>query len=382
MIIEELLPLPHVAKTGVVKQDHLHGDVVARAGVELLNVHHKAAVARDAADGLSGAGIGGTHRRGEPEAHGTKAAGAEETARGLNTEVLRGPHLVLPHFSGDDGFALRQFMKRLQHLPGRDLAAVLMAGHRLLRTYLRQGLVPFAVIGDLFLHRLGEGLDNAGGISDKPDIGLYRLVNLRRVQFDMDDLRDGGEALDFIRASEYDAVVLDVMMPVMSGHEVVSRMRAEGSAVPVLFLTALDGVDDRVKGLDLGADDYLIKPFAFPELLARLRAITRKYAETKSTLLRVGGLVLDTASHRVSRDGRELSLSAKEFAVLEFMMRNSGVVLSRERIENNVWSYGYEGGSNVVDVYISYLRKKIDDGFEKKLLHTVWGSGWMLKAPE
>ena len=162
----------------------------------------------------------------------------------------------------------------------------------------------------------------------------------------------------------------------------VSRMRAEGSAVPVLFLTALDGVDDRVKGLDLGADDYLIKPFAFPELLARLRAITRKYAETKSTLLRVGGLVLDTASHRVSRDGRELSLSAKEFAVLEFMMRNSGVVLSRERIENNVWSYGYEGGSNVVDVYISYLRKKIDDGFEKKLLHTVWGSGWMLKAPE
>ena len=152
--------------------------------------------------------------------------------------------------------------------------------------------------------------------------------------------------------------------------------------MPVLFLTALDGVDDRVKGLDLGADDYLIKPFAFPELLARLRAITRKYAETKSMLLRVGGLVLDTASHRVSRDGRELSLSAKEFAVLEFMMRNSGVVLSRERIENNVWSYGYEGGSNVVDVYISYLRKKIDDGFEKKLLHTVWGSGWMLKAPE
>ena len=198
----------------------------------------------------------------------------------------------------------------------------------------------------------------------------------------MDRCCDGGEALDFIRASEYDAVVLDVMMPVMSGHEVVSRMRAEGSAVPVLFLTALDGVDDRVKGLDLGADDYLIKPFAFPELLARLRAITRKYAETKSTLLRVGGLVLDTASHRVSRDGRELSLSAKEFAVLEFMMRNSGVVLSRERIENNVWSYGYEGGSNVVDVYISYLRKKIDDGFEKKLLHTVWGSGWMLKAPE
>jgi len=217
---------------------------------------------------------------------------------------------------------------------------------------------------------------------DERDLNRLIAKSLEEAGHCVDRCWDGGEALDFIRASEYDAVVLDVMMPVMSGHEVVSRMRAEGSAVPVLFLTALDGVDDRVKGLDLGADDYLIKPFAFPELLARLRAITRKYAETKSTLLRVGGLVLDTASHRVSRDGRELSLSAKEFAVLEFMMRNSGVVLSRERIENNVWSYDYDGGSNVVDVYISYLRKKIDDGFEKKLLHTVWGSGWMLKAPE
>ena len=217
---------------------------------------------------------------------------------------------------------------------------------------------------------------------DERDLNRLIAKSLEEAGHCVDRCCDGGEALDFIRASEYDAVVLDVMMPVMSGHEVVSRMRAEGSAVPVLFLTALDGVDDRVKGLDLGADDYLIKPFAFPELLARLRAITRKYAETKSTLLRVGGLALDTASHRVSRDGREISLSAKEFAVLEFMMRNSGVVLSRERIENNVWSYGYDGGSNVVDVYISYLRKKIDDGFEKKLLHTVWGSGWMLKAPE
>ena len=219
-------------------------------------------------------------------------------------------------------------------------------------------------------------------VEDEKNIVDIIRFNLQRTGYDTLEAYDGEAGLAMAREKKPDLILLDVMMPVMSGHEVVSRMRAEGSAVPVLFLTALDGVDDRVKGLDLGADDYLIKPFAFPELLARLRAITRKYAETKSTLLRVGGLVLDTASHRVSRDGRELSLSAKEFAVLEFMMRNSGVVLSRERIENNVWSYGYEGGSNVVDVYISYLRKKIDDGFEKKLLHTVWGSGWMLKAPE
>ncbi|MDO5116317.1 MAG: response regulator transcription factor [Synergistaceae bacterium] len=213
---------------------------------------------------------------------------------------------------------------------------------------------------------------------------LNRLISkaLENAGFCVDSCRDGGEAMDFLLSADYDAAVLDVMMPVMSGHEVVRRMRGQGLATPVLFLTALDAVEDRVRGLDIGADDYLIKPFAFPELLARLRSLTRKYAREKSPLLKAGALTLDSAARRVERGGEEIALSAKEFAILEFMMRNKGIALSREQIENNVWNYGYEGGSNVVDVYISYLRRKIDDGFESKLLHTVRGVGWMLKAEE
>ena len=187
--------------------------------------------------------------------------------------------------------------------------------------------------------------------------------------------------MDFLECAVYGAAVLDILMPVKSGREVVRELRAQGISTPVLFLTALDGVDDRVAGLDDGADDYLVKPFAFPELLARLRAITRKYSQAKSATLTAGDLTLDTASRRVSRGGREISLSAKEFAILEYLMRSKGAAVSREKIENNAWNYDYEGGSNVVDVYISYLRRTIDDRFEQKLLHPVRGAGWMIKEP-
>ena len=213
---------------------------------------------------------------------------------------------------------------------------------------------------------------------------LNRLISeaLEEAGYSVDRCYDGGEALDFIDCAEYDAAVLDVLMPVKSGRDVVREMRARGISTPVLFLTALDGIDDRVAGLDDGADDYLVKPFAFPELLARLRAITRKYAKVKSTRLTAGDLTLDTANHTVTRGGREIKLSAKEFAILEYLLRNKGAALSRDKIENNAWNYGYEGGSNVVDVYISYLRRKVDDGFERKLIHTVRGAGWMIKDPE
>lgn len=213
---------------------------------------------------------------------------------------------------------------------------------------------------------------------------LNRLISeaLEGAGYSVDRCYDGGEALDFIDCAEYDAAVLDILMPVKSGRDVVREMRARGISTPVLFLTALDGIDDRVAGLDDGADDYLVKPFAFPELLARLRAITRKYAKVKSTRLTAGDLTLDTANHTVMRGGREIKLSAKEFAILEYLLRNKGTALSRDKIENNAWNYGYEGGSNVVDVYISYLRRKIDDGFDKKLIHTVRGAGWMIKDPE
>lgn len=213
---------------------------------------------------------------------------------------------------------------------------------------------------------------------------LNRLISeaLEGAGYSVDHCYDGGEALDFIDCAEYDAAVLDILMPVKSGRDVVREMRARGISTPVLFLTALDGIDDRVAGLDDGADDYLVKPFAFPELLARLRAITRKYAKVKSTRLTAGDLTLDTANHTVMRGGREIKLSAKEFAILEYLLRNKGTALSRDKIENNAWNYGYEGGSNVVDVYISYLRRKVDDGFDKKLIHTVRGTGWMIKEPE
>ena len=213
---------------------------------------------------------------------------------------------------------------------------------------------------------------------------LNRLISeaLEEAGYSVDRCYDGGEALDFLDCAEYDAAVLDILMPVKSGRDVVREMRARGNSTPVLFLTALDSVDDRVAGLDDGADDYLVKPFAFPELLARVRAVSRKYSPVKTTRFSVCDLTLDAAAHTVERGGREIKLSTKEFAILEYLMRNKGTALSRDKIENNAWNYGYEGGSNVVDVYISYLRRKIDDGFEQKLIRTVRGAGWMIKEPE
>lgn len=202
---------------------------------------------------------------------------------------------------------------------------------------------------------------------------------LKAEGYSVDSCFDGVEALDYLEGAEYDAVVLDVMMPRMDGFSVLAQMRADGNETPVLFLTAKDSVPDRVHGLDSGADDYLVKPFSFDELLARLRVITRKHGGSATNVFTVADLTVDTASHHVARGGRTISLSAKEFALLEYMIRNRGVVLSRERIENHLWNYDYSGGSNVVDVYVSYLRRKIDADYPTKLIHTVWGVGWVLR---
>ena len=169
------------------------------------------------------------------------------------------------------------------------------------------------------------------------------------------------------------------MMPGKNGFEVIDEYRKQGGMAPVLFLTARDAVDDRVHGLDLGADDYLVKPFSFKELLARLRAITRRPGgNEKVNILSAGSLKLDLRSHKAMREGREIELSSKEFAILEFLMRNKGTILDRESIREHVWSWDYEGESNVVDVYIRFLRKKIDDGFSDKLIQTIRGSGYMI----
>ena len=190
---------------------------------------------------------------------------------------------------------------------------------------------------------------------------------------------DGIQAIEMIQKHEIHLLILDVMMPKADGFEVLRRLRQAGKTVPVLFLTARDSVADRVKGLDGGANDYLVKPFSFDELMARLRAMTRNPFGMADNTLTVADLTMDCAAHIVRRGGHEIALSAKEYALLEYLMRNRGVVLSREKIENHIWNFEYEGGTNVVDVYIRYLRKKIDDGFEPKLIHTVRGSGYVLR---
>lgn len=214
---------------------------------------------------------------------------------------------------------------------------------------------------------------------DERDLNRIITKKLISAGYSVDSCYDGEEAFLYLSSAEYDGAVLDVMMPGMDGFTVLKRMRAEGISTPVLFLTARDAVEDRVAGLDLGAADYLIKPFAFAELMARIRVMTRVAGKKDSNILTVADLVLDCSSHRVMRAGREISLSVKEYAMLEYLMRNENIVLSREKIENNIWNFDYEGGTNVVDVYISYLRRKIDDGHEVKLIHTVRGRGYVLR---
>ena len=193
---------------------------------------------------------------------------------------------------------------------------------------------------------------------------------------------DGQEALDCMRVADYDGVILDVNMPRLDGFGVVKAMRADGMQAPVLFLTARDSIEDKVTGLDLGASDYLVKPFSFEELMARVRALTRRTAVSNTPVYTLCDLTLDSGSHTVTRAGQEIKLSAKEFALLEYLLRNQGRVLSRENIENNLWNFDYEGGTNAVDVYIRYLRRKIDEEFSPKLIHTVRGVGYVLKKAQ
>ena len=214
---------------------------------------------------------------------------------------------------------------------------------------------------------------------DQKDLNRIITKRLSAEGYYVDSCFDGEEALSYIEMAEYDGIILDIMMPKRDGLSVLHSLRKKGIGTPVLFLTARDAVEDRVLGLDSGADDYLVKPFAFDELIARIRAMTRKSAGNSSNIFSVADLVMDTASHTVTRGGKEIALSAKEFSLLEYLLRNKGHVLSRTMIENNLWNFDYSGVTNAVDVYIRYLRKKVDDGFEPKLIHTVRGCGYVLK---
>jgi transcriptional activator protein copR len=219
-------------------------------------------------------------------------------------------------------------------------------------------------------------------VEDEKKINDIIVKILKQEKYGVDSCFDGEEALDYIFSVEYDAIILDIMLPKLDGFEVLKKARAKGIKSPVLFLTARERVEDRVKGLDYGADDYLIKPFAFEELLARVRVLLRKNsnAEQKGNIFKIANLTVNCNNHTVFRDNTPIKLSAKEFSILEYMMRNQGRVVSKEKIEEHVWDFGYEGGSNIVEVYIKFLRKKIDTDFSPKLIHTIRRVGYILKV--
>ena len=216
-------------------------------------------------------------------------------------------------------------------------------------------------------------------VEDEKSLNDIIVKELKQSHYTVDACYDGLSALDFIRCAEYDAIVLDIMMPGMNGIDVVKQLRKEKYTVPVLFLTARDSIEDRVAGLDAGADDYLVKPFALDELLARIRVMLRRSSGNVNNCLTLADLKVDCDTRKVFRGDTEIVLSSKEFAVLEYMIRNQGIVLTREKIEQHIWNYDYDGGSNVINVYIRYLRKKIDEGFEPKLIHTIRGTGYVLR---
>jgi len=201
---------------------------------------------------------------------------------------------------------------------------------------------------------------------------------LKEEHYAVDVCYDGLSAWDYLTSAAYDVAVLDIMMPGMDGMTLVRRLRGAGVHTPVLLLTARDAVGDRVEGLNAGADDYLVKPFAFEELSARLRVLTRRTKQTTNRF-ELSDLVVDADRRTASRAGGEIALTSREYALLEYMIRNKGHVLSRSQIIEHVWSYDYEGASNMVDVYIRTLRKKIDEGHTTKLIHTVRYAGYVLK---
>ncbi len=219
-------------------------------------------------------------------------------------------------------------------------------------------------------------------VEDETDLNDIITQKLTSDGYSVDSCFDGKDAIDVLSYTDYDGIVLDIMLPGADGFEVLRSLRNSGKSTPVLFLTARDAISDKVKGLDSGANDYLVKPFSFEELTARIRAMTRASFGQSSSVITVADLVVDCASQTVKRGGAEVLLSAKEYALLEYMAHNKGIVLSREKIENHIWNFDYEGGTNVVDVYISYLRKKIDDGHQAKLIHTVRGRGYVLREDD
>lgn len=213
---------------------------------------------------------------------------------------------------------------------------------------------------------------------------LLKIIGerLKEEGYVTDLVRDGMDGLHFAESLDYDCIILDIMLPSMDGFSVLRKLRARKINTPILILTAKDTIKDKVSGLDLGADDYITKPFSFEELIARVRAMLRRKLGEKETVLFISDLTLDLITREVSRGNHLIELTSKEFAILEYFLRNKGKVLTKSQISNHVWNYEFEYKSNIVEVYVRYLRKKLEDNFENKLIHTVSGVGYVIKVKE
>ena len=218
-------------------------------------------------------------------------------------------------------------------------------------------------------------------VEDDSRVASFIRRGLREEHYTVDTAKDGEEALFLAQTGEYDVIILDLMLPKRNGMDVLRTLRGERQAVPVLVLTAKDELQDKVSGLNAGADDYLTKPFRFDELLARVRALLRRRGDMVPTALQVGDLELDTLRHRATRGGKPLDLTSREYTLLEFLLRHTDQVVSRTMLAEHVWEHDFDPLSNVIDVHIARLRRKIDDDVSLKLLHTIRGSGYMIQVP-
>ncbi len=219
-------------------------------------------------------------------------------------------------------------------------------------------------------------------IEDDAKLSASIAKNLRAQSFAVDTAYDGTQGEEFAKVNDYDAILLDVMLPKQDGWITCKNLRRSKILTPILMLTALGDVDDKIKGLDSGADDYLVKPFHIGELLARIRSLTRRKADVRTTKIERFGLLLDVGTHKAFREEKEISLSAKEFALLELFMMNPNRILSREEIAEHLWDMNFEPRSNIIESFVRFLRQKVDNGFSTSLIHTVRGAGYIFSAQE
>ena len=216
-------------------------------------------------------------------------------------------------------------------------------------------------------------------VEDERDLNRIITKHLKRNNYSVDSCFDGEEALDFVSYSDYDLIITDIMMPNVDGYEFIKRLRESKNNTPVIMLTAKDTLEDKIVGLDSGADDYIVKPFEFDELFVRIRVLMRRNYGLATNVIQVDDIVLDISKKQVTRNGVNIGLTGKEYEVLEYLMKNKESILSRDQILNHVWDYDYDGASNIVDVIIKNIRKKLDNGTDKTIIYTKRGLGYFVK---